>query len=87
MKNYAFQYATNSGKTIKDTDLITKEEAYALWDYHYADFVERMKNNEGPEMAIWANMIDDTDYHTQEKYLHGYDCILRDGVLFELVQV
>jgi len=79
-KDYAFQYAlgdTPLGMTspvIEDTDLITLEEAESLWSKYLPDFIDRMQNEYRPEMVIWSDMKNNTDYHTEYRYIHGDDC-------------
>ncbi len=82
MKNCAFQYATGDGTIVADTDLITKDDAEEMWKNHIAKFKRHVEEGRDPEMALWIDMKDDTDYHTAEKHWCGSDFIVRGGVLF-----
>lgn len=61
-KDCAFQYATLSN-VFEDTDLITLEEAKALWRKYLPDLIFRLQAVENPEMVIWVEMKDQVDYH------------------------
>lgn len=65
-KDCAFQYAYESGyKTnfVEDTELITLDEAKELWEKYLPDFIYRLQRGDEPEMALWVDMKDNTDYH------------------------
>lgn len=80
-KDRMFQYAYEGlGTTIvEDTGLITKEEAYALWDKYYEDFIINLKNDCRPQMVIWGNCESETDYCTEEKELDWRDDLEIEG--------
>lgn len=84
-KDCAFQYATGDGTILENTDLITLEEANALWDKYVDQYKEHLEHNDDPEMAIWINMKNDTDYHTTARHWCGSDVIIKDGCLFTRV--
>jgi len=60
---YLFQYATKQ-KIIEDTDLISFEKAKELWDKYIPDIKKRWNDFESPEMCIWKDCKNNTDYHT-----------------------
>lgn len=75
-KDCMFQYIVTTGqifrdyKSIEDTDLITREEADALWLKYRDDFIRNLKDEWAqPEMGIWINCKDNTDYHTSVLHL------------------
>lgn len=66
-KDCAFQYAHDSWPSIKfveDTPLITLDEAKELWNKYKSDFIDQLEQGTNPEMALWIDMKDNTDYHT-----------------------
>jgi len=87
MKNCVFQYATSDGTIYKDTDLITRDEADALWEETTPDFIDKMEKGMGPEMALWIDMDSSFNYRTTAKHWHADDLILIDGELYEKVRV
>ena len=73
-KDRMFQYATRfkyGTEIYKDTGLITKKEADELWKKYYPKVVSELKDGAIPEMVIWKNCVDVTDYHTKEKEIYG----------------
>ena len=86
MKNCAFQYAT-SKKVIEDTSLITFDEAKNLFKKHELDFIERLKNDEKPEMAIWVNMNSSGDYNETFVHWHYSEFFVKGGCLHNRVSV
>lgn len=70
-KDCMFQYTVvgtgffRDYKPIEDTGLITRAEADKLWLKYKDDFVMQLKREDTePEMGIWINCKDNTDYHT-----------------------
>ena len=61
MKNTMFQYATRH-KILADTDLITLDEATALFDKNKNDYIERLGKDEEPQMCIWINCNTNASY-------------------------
>lgn len=88
-RDSAFQYAYDEGFKInfkEDTELITLERAKELWEEYLPDFIYRLQRGDKPEMAIWVDMKDDTDYHTT--LLHADTSTETDGKrLFETKKV
>ena len=83
-KNKMFQYAYdlgihNSGlsmsniKIKESTELITAEEAEALWIKYYPECIKRLKDEERPQMCIWTNCNSTTDYSEVEKEIDWRD--------------
>ena len=85
-KDCAFQYATTR-EIIADADLITLDEAEALFEKYIPDFMNRLEKDEYPEMAIWVDMKNNTDYRTTSKYWHWSEMQIIDGELFECHRV
>lgn len=66
-KDCAFQFAHDSWpklKLVEDTPLISLDEAKELWAKYLPDFIRQLELGNNPEMALWINMKDNTDYHT-----------------------
>ena len=61
MFQYAVSYQYLSTDIVEDTDLITLEEAKALWHKYLPDFI-RHHEEDNPEMVIWINCQDNADY-------------------------
>lgn len=75
-KNCMFQYTVtttgffNDYKKVEDTDLITRDEANALWHKYKPDFIRQLEAEySNPEMGIWIDCKDNTDYHTTVAHL------------------
>lgn len=75
-KDCMFQYIVTTGhiyaeyEIIKDTGLITRKEADRLWHEYRDDFIKRLNSEwSRPEMEIWINCKDNTDYHTSTMHL------------------
>jgi hypothetical protein len=83
VKNCAFQYAT-CRDVLKDTGLITKEEADALWGEYLPKFKSHLKEGLEPEMAIWTDMKEPGDYRVSDKWWHASEFIEKDGELYRL---
>ena len=82
MKDCAFQYATSNCIIREDTDLITRAEADALWAKYIPQFKQDVEAGIDPEMAIWIDMKNETDYHTTAEHWCGQDFTVRDGEMF-----
>jgi hypothetical protein len=87
MKNCAFQYATADGNIVKDTDLISRADAEQLWQEHIDLFKSDVEAGKTPEMAIWIDMVSDTNYHKAAIHWHGDDFFIKGGQMFSLVAV
>lgn len=72
-KKYMFQYAYDNGirtsfcslsscKIVENTELITLVEALNLWDKYYDECIKRLQNDERPQMCIWKDCKNNTDY-------------------------
>ena len=67
-KDCMFQYALGrpplGEKTIiESTDLITRKEADELWNKYYSDCIKKLENGNEPQMCIWIDCKNDTNYH------------------------
>lgn len=87
-KDCMFQYAISHrwAKTEipEDTDLITLDEAKALWNKYLPDFIRRRENNNGdPEMVIWVNCEDNASYRESLAYIDS-STLVQDGRVYEV---
>lgn len=85
-KKYMFQYAHQGfgTKIIEDTGLITLQEANDLWNKHYSDCLERLKNDDRPQMCIWQNCSSTTDYHDVLKEIDYRDDLeIKNGKIYK----
>lgn len=87
MKNCVFQYATDDGQIFEDTDLISAAEADVLWNKYIPTFKKHMEDGRNPEMAIWIDMDSRDAFRTTSKHWCAEDMELRNGKLYEVVQV
>lgn len=87
MKNCAFQYATGDGEIYEDTGLITMDEADALWQKYIPVFAGHIKDGRDPEMAIWGEMTNETDYHKTISHWRSGEFIMQDGNLYRVQEV
>jgi len=64
VKDCAFQYAYKKWDVHieKDTDLITLTEAKELYRKYLPDFIRKLQNDQNPEMCIWIEMENNTNY-------------------------
>ena len=90
---YAFQYAYDAGiytssfsisntKMVEDTLAISLEEALELYSKYRDDFIQRLKKDERPTLAIWKDVGDaefpiysetllDLDWRVDLKFSNG----------------
>lgn len=84
MFQYAISYKYLSPDIPENTDLITLDEAKELWHKYLPDFIRRRENDEGdPEMVIWINCSDNTNYGETLAHI-DYDTLLENGKLYEV---
>ena len=98
-KDRMFQYAYDDGihtrvaslsavRVVEDTGLITKTEADMLWDRYYPDVAMKVKNKQRPQMVIWKDCDNETDYHTIEKEIdYADDLEVVDGNIYKRIRV
>lgn len=56
--------------SVEDTGLITYAAAKKLWSEHLPDFISKLKDDAyEPEMGIWINCVNDTNYHTCQPHV------------------
>ncbi len=84
MKDCMFQYGTNQ-RMLADTDLITFDEAKALFDKNRDDFIERLENDESPEMALWVQCASNSSYGKTAYHWAADDFKVIDGELYQRV--
>lgn len=90
-----FQYSYDNGihtsgfdfystKTVEDTGLITEKEANDLWDKYLPEVIQRLKNDERPQMCIWGNCNSTTDYSLVVKEIdHRDDLEIKNGEIYK----
>ena len=78
--NCSFQYYDGVILVISK-DSITLEEAKELWNEYYDNMVENVRLGLNIEVAIWVDMIDNTDYSKHLIYLSSPEEL--NGVLYE----
>lgn len=83
-KNCMFQYATRH-RVLVDSNLMSLEDANALFDKNIDDYKERLLNGEEPEMCIWINCKNNSDYHETSKHWHSDDIKVIDGEIYQRV--
>ncbi len=88
-KDCLFQYrhdATLGGYVmVKNTKLITFAEAKELWNKYTPSFANQHSQDGHPEMAIWVNCKDDTDYR-EDKYHVNKHTKVSGGQLYEVIE-
>lgn len=72
-KDCAFQYAYKKWDihVQEDTDLITLSEAKELYKKYLPDFIEKLQEERNPEMVIWTDMKDNTNYSKSLVWLNA----------------
>jgi hypothetical protein len=83
MKNCLFQYAIQQ-EVIEDTDLITEEEAQALWEKYQKHIRDNWDVLTSPQMCIWVDCATNTSYHTVGKEIDYRDCELDRGRFYKV---
>ena len=83
IKDKMFQYH-DGWKTIEDTGLITAKEADDLWKKHYMQAKDNLKEGQKVQIAIWKDCTTPTDYHTEEKAIDHYDCVVEGGSIYRV---
>lgn len=68
---YVFQFATENGKLIADSGLITINEAKALWEENYPKALALIKSGISLQMYLWKDM--------DLKYMYGETLIQIDN--------
>lgn len=66
-------YSFSNIKIKENTDLITAEEAEALWVKYYPECIKRLEAVERPQMCVWTNCETTTDYTEVEKEIDWRD--------------
>lgn len=84
-KNCLFQYATRS-KIIEDTELVTMDEAVALWNKYLPHVRESWDAFDSPQMCIWIECSSNTSYHTVGREIDFRDCVLENGSFYRVTK-
>jgi precorrin-2 methylase len=85
MKNSLFQYY-NGYKTVEDTELITLEEAYQLWDKYFSEVASLLTDKERVQMCIWGDAESNTDYSKVIKEIDFRDCVVENGRIYKITK-
>ena len=84
MFQYAISYKYISTTIPENTNLITRREAIELWNKYLPDFIERRENDNGdPEMVIWINCDDNTDYGDTLEHIDSVN-LVENGKVYEV---
>lgn len=83
-KDCIFQYATNH-RILADTDLITLDDAKALFDKNKQDYIERLQADENPQMCVWINCDTSASYGETLYNWCSEDFKVIDGELYQRV--
>jgi len=78
-----FQYATKH-EIFENTNLITLEEAEALWDKWQKSLKENWDEFSRPQMVIWQDCDSNTAYHSTLKEIDYSDCVLENGTFYHV---
>lgn len=84
-KDCMFQYATRQ-KIIEDTDLITFEEAKTLWEKYQDDIQSRWNDDEQPQMVVWVDCENNTNYSKAKGEIDYRDCELQNGRFYKVTK-
>ena len=94
-KDKVFQYARNKvgmfGMTgdveiIEDSGLITEKEADVLWERYIGQVKDDLLKEKRPQMGIWKDCKNETDYHTVEKEVNYIDCEVKGGKIYQIIE-
>lgn len=85
-KDCIFQFATRH-KVYEDTELITREEADALWEKYIGQVKEEWDELSSPEMCIWIDCESNTDFHTRGRDVDFRNCELENGNFYRVTKV
>lgn len=98
-KDRLFQYATQKGCFTKgysislgttfyeDTELITEEEANKLWEKYKPQVIKELEDGDRPQMCIWKDCKNNSDYHTVEKEINYSDNLqIENGKIYKLTK-
>ena len=71
---------------IEDTDLISKKEAYSLFNKYEDDIIKKIKNGDEFHFCIWENCEKIGDYDKIELELDSRDDIfIKGNIIYERV--
>jgi len=91
-----FQYAYDNGihipgmcslystKIVEDTGLITEQEANDLWDKYLPEVIAGLKDDKRPQMCIWEDCSNTTDYNKVLKEIDYRDDLeIKNGEVYK----
>lgn len=84
-KDYMFQYY-NGHKMIEDTELITKDKAYELWDHYYPDAKNLLRQGAEVQICLWMDCTSNTDYGKVDKEIDYRDCEYDNGSIYKITK-
>lgn len=88
--SYMFQYHHDEGVGViieEDTGIITKDEAVALWKKYYPKVARQLREGLQPQMAIWQNCKNETDYEDDLVWVDYRDCEEVNGHIYKKTRV
>lgn len=69
---------------LEDTGLITRNQAYELWDKYFDQIKKALVDNNGGDMVIWKDCDSNTDYNIEEKVIDHEYCIVEYGHIYRI---
>ena len=86
IKDKMFQYY-NGQETVEDTNLISAKEADDLWNKYFVEAREKLREGLEVQMVIWKDCSTATSYHTEEKAIDYYDCVVEKNSIYKKVLI
>lgn len=77
----AFQLSIN-GRIVVDEVLITRPRANALWSQYKPEFVAAVERCDYAEVALWVEMINDTNFQRALFHIGSDECVMDGGKCF-----
>ena len=84
-KDCMFQFSTETSgviKIVKDTDLITFDEAKQLWNKSLDEFKECVEKEGHPEMVIWIKCDNAENYVETFEHIRGSNVTIEHGKMY-----
>ncbi len=71
---------------LDDTGLITKDEAYKLWNSYFEQIKRALEEGKEADMVIWKDCVSETDYGIEEKVIDHEECIVENGHIYKVTR-
>ncbi len=85
-KDCMFQYGLTRGGTVEDTGLVTRAEADALWEKYQGHIKSHWDEYHAPQMCIWVDCINETDYSQEGRSIDYRECELVNGTFYKVTR-